>query len=47
MIILNESVRDRYESYLKEGRKIENFVYSDEVLSVGIHSESAMENDDE
>ena len=47
MIILNEAVRDRYETYLKEGRIIENFVYSGEVLSVGIHSESAMENDDE
>lgn len=34
---LRESVRERYEPYLKEGRKIENFVYDYRVISVGIH----------
>ena len=35
---LNEDVRDKYEQYIREGRKIQNFVYDYKTLSVGIHN---------
>ena len=35
---LNENVRDKYEAYLKEGRKIQNFIYDYRTVSVGIHN---------
>lgn len=34
---LREHIREHYEAYLKEGRKIENFVYDYRTISVGIH----------
>ena len=36
--ILNNRVRDEYEHYIREGRKIQNFVYEYKTLSVGIHN---------
>lgn len=36
--ILNDEVRDEYEHYISEGRKIQNFVYEYKTLSVGIHN---------
>lgn len=33
----NEEVRDKYEQYMKNGRKIQNIYYRNEILSVGIH----------
>lgn len=35
---LNESVIDRYEQYIKEGRQIQNFMYDYKIISVGIHN---------
>ena len=37
--ILNPSCRTDYKEYLLAGRQIQNFVYRDTILSVGIHSE--------
>ncbi len=37
---LNKTVIKNYEEYLERGRQIENFVYGNEILSVGIHRES-------
>ena len=36
--ILNNRVRNEYEHYISEGRKIQNFVYDYKTLSVGIHN---------
>lgn len=36
---LSRSCYDDFYNYMQEGRKIQNFVYGDTVLSVGIHSE--------
>lgn len=38
IIYLNESVRQKYEDYIKEGRKIQNFIYDYNTVSVGIHN---------
>lgn len=35
---LDPGRRTRYEAYLREGRKIQNFVYDYHILSVGIHN---------
>ncbi len=37
---LNKTVREKYEAYLKEGRKIQNFIYDYRTVSVGIHNPS-------
>ena len=37
---LNPDVQPGYERYLAEGRKIQNFVYDYEIISVGIHNRS-------
>lgn len=37
---LNMDVQPEYERYLAEGRKIQNFVYDYEIISVGIHNRS-------
>lgn len=37
---LNKTVIKNYEEYLERGRQIENFVYGNEILSVGIHREN-------
>ena len=37
--ILNPDCSADYEAYLRVGRQIQNFVYGDTILSVGIHSE--------
>ena len=42
---LNEEVREKYETYLNEGRKIENFVYDYKTISVGIHNPTSMKMD--
>ena len=34
---LNERVKSRYEQYISEGRKIQNFIYDYKTISVGIH----------
>lgn len=34
----NKSVIDRYDNYIREGRKIQNFVYDYKTISVGIHN---------
>ena len=35
--IINQNVEDKYLAYIKEGRKIQNFVYDYKTISVGIH----------
>lgn len=35
---LNKNVQETFEEYLKEGRKIQNFVYDYKTVSVGIHN---------
>ena len=35
---LNQSVQKKYEEYLSEGRKIQNFLYDYQTISVGIHN---------
>ena len=37
---LNKDVQLKYEQYLAEGRKIQNFVYDYKTVSVGIHNRS-------
>ena len=37
---LNKDAQPEYEKYLAEGRKIQNFVYDYETISVGIHNRS-------
>lgn len=37
---LNKDIQLKYEQYLAEGRKIQNFVYDYETISVGIHNRS-------
>lgn len=37
---LNEALREKYEVYMREGRKIQNFVYDYKTISVGIHNRS-------
>lgn len=43
---INAALADKYEKYLSKGRIIENFIYGNEVLSVGIHMENKRDNDD-
>lgn len=38
IIYLNKELRSKYEKYLTEGRKIQNFVYDYRTVSVGIHN---------
>ncbi len=38
--LLNKCVEDKYERYIQEGRKIENFLYDYKTVSVGIHNPS-------
>lgn len=40
IIYLNESVRDRYEEYISEGRKLQSFMHQDKVVVVGIQNRS-------
>ena len=40
ILYLNEEKKKKYEEYLKEGRKIQNFVYDYKTVSVGIHNRS-------
>lgn len=39
IIYLNKSLQLKYESYIAEGRKIQNFVYDYKTVSVGIHNQ--------
>lgn len=34
----NQSIKEKYETYLRKGRQIQNFVYDYKIISVGIHS---------
>ena len=38
IIYLKEELIPKYEAYLKEGRKIQNFIYDYKTISVGIHN---------
>lgn len=38
IIFFDDTVVQRYDEYLQEGRKIQNVFYSDKVISVGIHN---------
>lgn len=38
LIFFNEKVKEKYETYLKEGRKIQNVFYENKAISVGIHN---------
>ena len=38
LIFFNEDVRDKYESYLSQGRKIQNVYMGNRLISVGIHN---------
>lgn len=38
IIYFDETVKQQYEDYLQEGRKIQNVFYSDKAISVGIHN---------
>ena len=38
IIYFDNTVVQRYDEYLQEGRKIQNVFYSDKVISVGIHN---------
>lgn len=38
IIIMNNSIKDKYETYILEGRKLENFYMKDYMVSVGIHN---------
>ena len=38
IIYLNKDLQPKYEAYIREGRKIQNFVYDYETVSVGIHN---------
>lgn len=40
--ILNPKCRDSVADYVQKGRQIQNFVYGNMILSVGIHSEDKM-----
>ena len=40
ILYLNKDVQEKYEAYLSEGRKIQNFVYDYKTVSVGIHNRS-------
>ena len=42
---LNDKVREKYEAYLSEGRKIENFIYDYKTISVGIHNPTSIKTD--
>lgn len=37
IIYYDSTIKDKYEKYLLEGRKIQNIYYSDKMISVGIH----------
>ena len=40
ILYLNKEIQPKYEEYLAEGRKIQNFVYDYKTVSVGIHNRS-------
>lgn len=35
---INSNIADKYDSYIKDGRKIQNFLYDYKTISVGIHN---------
>lgn len=36
--ILNKTIKEKYNDYIKEGRQIQNFIYDYKTISVGIHN---------
>lgn len=43
IIFFDESMRERYETYMSNGRRIQNVFYKERVVSVGIHNKEKRE----